>query len=586
MSLSKIDIPYIGIAILFTLYILIDQKYYSNYINTVNNADSIPDTTKTMKQTFMNVIVYLFILIAWYMTRDYFENINNINNINTKFLVIGVLYTLILLGYEHYINSNNIHEQPTLVGIKTVINVFFYMGLLLTWYFTKQAKDTNNPTILITIGYAAATLLFSGLGLYVIFDGLEHIIEKGIVPSEKDMNTNKSKKDYCPDFCNWFTTKDQCSKNKTWNGLTCAWNAGKKLCYTPEDNKPWARNIFRTLIVIFSLMILLLLFFSFDKIVNSIKQYPNLVWLLEIPMLILKHIEKYKRDINITTPTTWILIVIELFILGLYFFANYFAYNAYEKYGFVIQDPPLGLSYKTTVGCKALNQIHTNQSTHTDAVDKNVSFTIEKGSLTNFLPVTEDVKQQIIDANDGPIPKETYTLTTDFIIHRDNTTKTYKQTNSINYNYGISLWIYIDPHQPGNIDNWYSFFSFDFKPNLLYNPKSNAMKISVQENTTKNTNIYDSIKDSKPVKDIPLQKWNHLFINNMGSKCDLFLNGTLVTSIRQAIPKNKTNKITTGSPKGIVGRICNIFYFNKSLYGTQIVDIYNKYKNYDPPSTF
>ena len=52
---------------------------------------------------------------------------------------------------------------------------------------------------------------------------------------------------------------------------------------------------------------------------------------------------------------------------------------------------------KTTVGCKALNQIHTHQSTHTDALDKNVSFTIEKGSWSNLLPVTEDVKKQIID---------------------------------------------------------------------------------------------------------------------------------------------------------------------------------------------
>ena len=85
---------------------------------------------------------------------------------------------------------------------------------------------------------------------------------------------------------------------------------------------------------------------------------------------------------------------------------------------------------------------------------------------------------------------------------------------------------------------------------------------------------------------MPLQKWNHIFINTIGSKTDFFLNGNLATNIIQAIPRNQTNKIVTGSPNGIVGRICNIYYFKQPLNGTQILDIYHKYKNYDPPMAF
>ncbi len=510
----------------------------------------------------------------------------NLNQNDITYICIAIGYTILLVGYDKYINYNNITEENTLVILKTILNVFVYMGILLTWFFTKQSTQYNNPGLLLTIGYAAATLLFSAIILYITFEGLEYFMENGIVTKSKNTPV-LPEKNYCPDTCNWFTTKNVCTTNKTWNGLTCAWNASQQLCYTPEPTKPWIRNVTRTILVLVTLIILVLLVFSHDQIIKQIEKYPNLKWILDIPNVILNGINKFKHDINITSSTTWILILIELFVIGLYFFANFFAYQAYNKHGIIIHNPPLGLNYKTKVGCETLNQIHTYQKENTDDIDNKYKITIQEGAVTNFLPITDDVKQQIIDYNKGPIPKNTYSLTSDFIIHKDKTTKkANSDNNSINYNYGISLWFHIDPHQPGNLDTWYSFFSFDSKPSLLYNPKSNSIKISIQENTVNNVNSQDSIKYSKPVKNIPLQKWNHIFINNIGSKCDLFLNGDLVTNISQAIPQNTTSKIITGSYNGIVGRICNIYYFKQPLNGTQILDIYHKYKKYDPPMAF
>ena len=506
-----------------------------------------------------------------------------LSQIDITYISIAIGYTILIFGYNKYISYYDISETDTLLLIKTLFNVFIYMGILLAWFFTKQSVHNNNPNLLITMGYAAATLFLSGLFLYVSFEGIEYIMEKGIVNDQTQLkDATTPEKNYCPDVCNWFNTKDQCTSNTTWNGITCAWNASKKMCSTPAKQEPWLRNIIRSIFVLLTLIILLLMYFSKDRITQILQSNPNLKWILEIPNIIHENIEKYKKDINVTTPTTWLLLGVELILLALYFFSHYFAYRAYNKYGFIIHNPPLGLSYKTVVGCETLNMIHQHQEQDTDDVDKQGVITIKEGALTNFLPLPENIKD-----NTGPIPNETYTLTTDFIIHRNKTTQKSGDPSGTNYNYGLSMWIYIDPHQPNNgYDYWYSFFSFDSKPTLLYNPKTNAIKLSMQENKTPTIAIKDSIKYSKPVKDVPLQKWNHVFINTLGSKTDLFLNGNLVSNIIQGIPRNQTDKIVTGSHNGIVGRICNIYYFKQPLNGTQILDIYHKYKNYDPPMAF
>ena len=507
----------------------------------------------------------------------------NLSQTDITYISIAIGYTIIIIAYNKYIQYFDISESNSLDIVKTVFNVFMYMGILLAWFFTKQSAQTKSPKLLTTMGYAAITLFVSGIFLYVSFEGLEYIIENGIVSDQSQVkHATTPEKNYCPDVCNWFTTKDECTTNKTWNGLTCARNASKKLCSTPPKEEPWARNILRSIFVLLTLIILLLIYISKDRITEILQSNPNLRWILDIPNVIHENIEKYKKDINVTTPTTWLLIGIELILLALYFFSHYFAYKAYNKHGLVIQNPPLGLSYKTVVGCETLNEIHDHQEKETADVDKKGKITIKEGAITNFLPLPDNIKE-----NTGPIPSETYTLTTDFIIHRDNTTQKAGDPSGVNYNYGLSMWIYIDPHQPNKgYDNWYSFFSFDSKPSVLYNPKLNAFKLSMKENKVHNVSEKHSIKYSKPVNNVPLQKWNHIFINTIGSKTDFFLNGNLATNIIQAIPRNQTNKIVTGSPNGIVGRICNIYYFKQPLNGTQILDIYHKYKNYDPPMAF
>ena len=97
-------------------------------------------------------------------------------------------------------------------------------------------------------------------------------MEKGIVSDQSQQHdATMSKKEYCPDFCSWFFTKNDCTTNKTWNGLTCVWNASKQLCSSPEKPKPWLRNIVRTLLVVFTIVVLILILALQKDIVNAIK---------------------------------------------------------------------------------------------------------------------------------------------------------------------------------------------------------------------------------------------------------------------------------------------------------------------------
>ena len=83
--------------------------------------------------------------------------------------------------------------------------------------------------------------------------------------------------------------------------MTCVWNASKQLCSSPEKPKPWVRNIVRTLLVVFTIVVLILILALQKDIVNAIKPYPQLAWLLTIPNGILTILKKTKEDLKITT---------------------------------------------------------------------------------------------------------------------------------------------------------------------------------------------------------------------------------------------------------------------------------------------
>ena len=154
--------------------------------------------------------------------------------------------------------------------------------------------------------------------------------------------------------------------------------------------------------------------------------------------------------------------------------------------------------------------------------------------------------------------------------------------NLPNYDYGISAWFYIHP-APQNTNQNYTtsggvkILDFSGSPTINYDASNNLLKIAVTGATIPQT--------SQPQSQIPLQRWNHLFINfNNNGIMDVFLNNHLETSVQNVIPVLPTYLIV-GSKPGIYGQACNVVYYRNVLGSDGISWIYNSHKNLNPPTS-
>ena len=148
------------------------------------------------------------------------------------------------------------------------------------------------------------------------------------------------------------------------------------------------------------------------------------------------------------------------------------------------------------------------------------------------------------------------------------------------YNYGISAWFYIHP-APQNTNKNYTvsggvpILDFSGSPTIKYDASNNLLNSIVGGATIPQT--------SHPQSQIPLQRWNHLFINfNNNGIMDVFLNNHLETSVPNVIPVLPTS-LTVGSSSGIYGQACNVVYYRNVLGSDGISWIYNSHKNLNPP---
>ena len=152
--------------------------------------------------------------------------------------------------------------------------------------------------------------------------------------------------------------------------------------------------------------------------------------------------------------------------------------------------------------------------------------------------------------------------------------------NLPNYDYGISAWFYIHP-EPQNTNKSYTtlggvnILDFSGAPTINYDASNNLLNIMVSGATIPET--------SQPKSKIPLQKWNHLFINfNNNGIMDIFLNNHLETSVQKVVPTLPTSLIV-GSNSGIYGQACNVVYYRNVLGSDGISWIYNTHKYLNPP---
>jgi hypothetical protein len=167
------------------------------------------------------------------------------------------------------------------------------------------------------------------------------------------------------------------------------------------------------------------------------------------------------------------------------------------------------------------------------------------------------------------------------------------ENDNLNYQYGISFWLFIDSNGPNTNPSYNQFTSimnYGGKPNILYKADTNTLMITMEQKDLKikgKNNLLEFDDNGNRIiytnTNVLLQKWNHFAINFNGGTLDIFLNGKLVKSSIEVIPYIKLDALTIGNDVGVNGGICNVVYFKKPLTITNIYFIYNNLKNKNPP---
>lgn len=149
------------------------------------------------------------------------------------------------------------------------------------------------------------------------------------------------------------------------------------------------------------------------------------------------------------------------------------------------------------------------------------------------------------------------------------------------YNYGISLWLYIDSQPPNTSYAYEKFtrvFSYQRMPEILYKGTTNELKIIMQKDVL-NRKKEKQTSTVYKTKDLPLQKWNHFIINYDSGTLDVFINNKLVISNKNISPNIDYETIHIGSDNGVHGGIRNVRYFNEPLTKREIDFLYKSGKN-------
>ena len=168
----------------------------------------------------------------------------------------------------------------------------------------------------------------------------------------------------------------------------------------------------------------------------------------------------------------------------------------------------------------------------------------------------------------------------DLIVHNPcnlNQMSSYPVSNTYQYSYTLSYWIYLEATSPGfsRSSNEYTDVVL-YGDNVLfaYNSSLNTLR-TVMKNKSKKT-VYD-------MHDIPLQKWNHVVLSYANGTLDLFLNGELQKST-VAVPQTSSQEIIVGSDEGVAGQLCTLMFYDKVLTMNEIQALYTRFKDKNPPT--
>ena len=243
---------------------------------------------------------------------------------------------------------------------------------------------------------------------------------------------------------------------------------------------------------------------SSDGIVNVIKQI-----MFYIPCLVLQLVGWVKEQYKITTKPVWILLGLEIALIGLRFLLPWVIDKIVNHQSQTILKSPVYLNNSTTVG---------------DFQSLNPEWNAKK---------------------DG----------------------------EFTYNYAISGWFFINPQPPNTsvaATKSMPIMSYGGKPAVLYDSSTGLLSITMDK--ANGPHVDDGKKIMTIAKDfkLPLQKWNNIILNMKAGSLDVFVNGELIMASADSVPFMSYDTLTVGHKDGTNGSVTNVQYFYDPLSLTQI----------------
>ena len=152
------------------------------------------------------------------------------------------------------------------------------------------------------------------------------------------------------------------------------------------------------------------------------------------------------------------------------------------------------------------------------------------------------------------------------------------QKDGIEFTY--SVWMFIDDletnkgrykhvfHKGNNSLNAEGLNTPNNAPGLYIHPNKNALVVFM--------NTFNKINEKIEINDIPLNKWINVIIRVDGKNVDVYINGTIVVRhVLSGVAKQNYGDVYVNMNNGYSGMLSDLWYFNKGLNTTEILEIVN-----------
>jgi hypothetical protein len=562
-------------------------------------------------------LVYISIIAFWVLSQliySYYKSSYPISE-NTNFYVVLIITILCILGilFEYYFDNDKTKDKANqdikdtkdyvskkekkITGYKIFVLSFIFILCIIAnsiYRFTQMAYSTGTNVVPLTIPQIVINMIFLGL---LLFELLSDKIDKELHKNTIDNNIH----------------------HKTLaviiTGIVCFLSSGY---YFFEKNKT---NQF--ILVITSIITFLLTMFSLLNVpgYNSDYYIFMLFFILNIPIVyffidkLIPNTDKSKMYIPlfITFYTACMFI---LAIMGVIDISN--TTNIYLTVGLLglallsyttqqISDPKykifLSLIALIALSIVSLHYIVTsnlryvyvllfigvlyyfkmiNIPSSINTTVSNVNITSPKLTSREKMVLGGEVIFVLLFLYIRSILQKAYTINGQLLVNNPvalNKNTSIKVNKKFKYIYGVSCWINIQPMSPGSTpeaNEYVTILSYGNTPKLSYCSSVNRMRVEIQ-NESKKLQLISNIKN------IPLQKWNHIAINYTDGICDVFLNGELYNTKKNVVPYNTSSTVDLGLQNGINGEICNLTIFHEQFTLEKIQQLYLQFKDKTPP---